>query len=121
MDSRDLAAKCAAALGASKLIYIADVAQVEDTVTGDRVPPNNTVPSNETVPPNDTVLPNDTVPPNDSIPPNDSVPPTNNGLYHITKTVVAVVLNTWYGDATHFEAINSALDYLLRRGGGGFP
>lgn len=34
VNSVDLAAKCAAALGASKLIYIADGSHLEDTVTG---------------------------------------------------------------------------------------
>lgn len=34
MDTRDLASKCAASVGASKLIYIDDGAQIEDTATG---------------------------------------------------------------------------------------
>lgn len=34
VDSRVLAAKCAAALGASKLIFIADGAHLEDSATG---------------------------------------------------------------------------------------
>lgn len=34
MDSRDLAARCASALGAQKLIYIDERAQLEDTATG---------------------------------------------------------------------------------------
>lgn len=34
VNSVDLAAKCAAAVGASKLVYIADGSYLEDTITG---------------------------------------------------------------------------------------
>lgn len=34
VNTVDLAAKCAAALGASKLVYIADGSYLEDTLTG---------------------------------------------------------------------------------------
>lgn len=34
VNTVDLAARCAAALGASKLVYIADGSHLEDTITG---------------------------------------------------------------------------------------